>query len=98
MGDATRRGILARLLSDGPLAVNDIARAFPVSRPAISQHLRVLKAARLVRDERDGTRRVYELDPEGFQAVQQYFDRFWTLALAAFKKKVESRQPKGSRR
>jgi DNA-binding transcriptional ArsR family regulator len=91
IGDGTRRAILARLLSRGPLAVHDIARDFRVSRPAISQHLRVLKDARLVRDERDGTRRLYELDAQGFQVLREYFDQFWTEALIAFKHKVEAR-------
>lgn len=99
LGDGTRRAILARLLSDGPLAVNEIARDFAISRPAVSQHLRVLKDARLVADEQQGTRRVYELNAEGFRLLQQYFDQFWTVALMAFKAKAEApRHPKGPRR
>ena len=89
LGDATRRAILARLI-DGPLPVGEIARDLPVSRPAISQHLRVLKAARLVADRAEGTRRVYALNPEAFDSLRDYFDRFWTHALAAFKRRVET--------
>jgi len=88
MGDATRRAILERLLS-GPLAVGELARAFPVSRPAISQHLRVLKKAQLVVDRAEGTRRVYQVNPEGVERLRRYFDRFWTDALAAFKERAE---------
>lgn len=86
LGDGTRRAILAKLLLDGALAVGDIAREFHVSRPAVSQHLRVLKHAQLVQDHAEGTRRVYELDPRGFQILQQYFDQFWTQALFAFQR------------
>ena len=93
LGDGTRRAILARLLTDGPLAVTDIAQAFDVSRPAISQHLAILKAAHLVADERQGTRRVYELDPRGFRALRAFFDSFWADALFAFKMKVEESRP-----
>jgi DNA-binding transcriptional ArsR family regulator len=93
LGDATRRAILARLL-DGPMAVGQLARDFPVSRPAISQHLAILKHARLVLDEQAGNRRLYQLNPQGFDSLREYFDRFWTQALAAFKKKVEERRIK----
>jgi DNA-binding transcriptional ArsR family regulator len=88
LGDPTRRAIIERL-RNGPLPVNEIAGHFPVSRPAISQHLRVLKDARLVADHSEGTRRVYSLDPRGFESLRKYFDRFWTNALTAFKNKVE---------
>ena len=88
LGDATRRAILARLLT-GPLAVGELAREFPVSRPAISQHLRLLKQANLVVDRPIGTRRVYQLHPEGFNSLREYFEQFWSLALDSFKKKVE---------
>jgi DNA-binding transcriptional ArsR family regulator len=90
LGDGTRRAILARLLLEGPMAVGDIAYEFHVSRPAVSQHLRVLKEAQLVRDEQQGTRRVYELDPHGFQLLHQYFDQFWTHALLLFKHRAEA--------
>jgi len=88
LGDPTRRGILAQLLG-GPLPVGQLARNFPVSRPAISQHLRILKEAHLVTDEANGTRRLYAIDRDGFDSLRAYFDRFWTTALTEFKKKVE---------
>ena len=93
LGDATRRAILDRLLA-GPLPVGKLAEGFPVSRPAISQHLRVLKQANLVIDDASGTRRLYHLNPHGFESLQEYFDQFWTHALTAFKRKVEEPQPK----
>lgn len=88
LGDATRRAILARLL-DGPQSVGKLAGQFPVSRPAISQHLRVLKEAKLVTGRSDGNRRLYRLNPEGFRSLREYLDQFWTVALAEFKKKAE---------
>jgi DNA-binding transcriptional ArsR family regulator len=88
LGDSTRRAILARLL-DGPLPVGELARDFPVSRPAISQHLRILKDANLVMDRPVGNRRLYELNPAGFDSLREYFDQFWTQALTAFRKRVE---------
>ena len=88
LGDGTRRAILERLLT-GPLAVGELARAFPVSRPAISQHLRVLKRASLVVDRPVGNRRFYEINPAGIDALRQYFDRFWNDALLAFKRAAE---------
>ena len=90
LGDPTRRAILARLLN-GPLPVGELARSFPVSRPAISQHLRLLKQANLVVDRPAGTRRVYQLHPEGFNSLREYFDQFWSLALDSFKAKVEEK-------
>jgi DNA-binding transcriptional ArsR family regulator len=89
LGDATRRAILARLADEGPLAVGELAREFPISRPAISQHLRVLKDARLVIDSPSGTRRLYAVNPDAIASLHKYFERFWTRALAAFKKRVE---------
>jgi DNA-binding transcriptional ArsR family regulator len=91
LGDATRRAILARLL-EGPLPVQKIADLFPVSRPAISQHLRILKDARLVTDRAEGNRRIYQIHPEGFETLREYFEQFWRLALDAFKKKVEEEE------
>jgi DNA-binding transcriptional ArsR family regulator len=88
LGDATRRAIVDRLLR-GPVSVGRLAEEFPVSRPAISQHLRVLKQANLVTDQAAGTRRVYQLNPQGFESLREYFDQFWSNALAAFKQKVE---------
>lgn len=69
--------------------MGELAREFPVSRPAVSQHLRVLKRAKLVVDRPDGARRVYEVNPAGLEALRAYFDQFWTDALAAFKKAAE---------
>jgi DNA-binding transcriptional ArsR family regulator len=88
LGDPTRRAIFERL-AGGPQAVGDLAKGLPVSRPAVSQHLKVLKEAGLVVDRRDGTRRLYQLDPAGVEAVRGYFDTLWTHALAAFKTAVE---------
>ena len=96
LGDATRRAIVARL-ADGPLPVGELARQFPVSRPAISQHLRVLKHARLVVDRADGTRRMYALNPEAFDALRAHFDGYWSRALAAFKRQVEAHPTKEKR-
>ena len=90
LGDPTRRAILERLLQ-GPLPVGELARDFPVSRPAISQHLRILKQARLVVDRPAGNRRLYELNPAGVDALRNYFDRFWDQALAAYKRAAESK-------
>jgi DNA-binding transcriptional ArsR family regulator len=88
LGDATRRAILDRLLS-GPASVGRLSEDFPISRPAVSQHLRILKDAHLVLDMTQGTRRVYRLNPEGFDSLREYLDRFWTQALDAFKKRIE---------
>jgi DNA-binding transcriptional ArsR family regulator len=97
LGDDTRRAIF-ELLADGPRAVGDIANQLPVSRPAVSQHLKVLKEAGLVRDEQDGTRRLYQLDPHGVQALRAYLDLFWTKALGAFKQAVERADTSGEER
>ena len=94
LGDPTRRAILERLLA-GPRPVGEIARELPVSRPAVSQHLRVLTEAGLVSAERDGSRRLYRLDPRGIEATRRYLDRFWARALAAFKEVAESDETKG---
>ncbi len=96
LADPTRRAILSRLRG-GPLAVGVLAGDFPVSRPAISQHLRVLKDARLVKDRPDGNRRLYQLDPAGFDSLREYLEQFWTDALSAFKKRVEERRPRRKR-
>jgi DNA-binding transcriptional ArsR family regulator len=90
LGDPTRRIIVERL-TGGPMAVGELARGFTISRPAISQHLRVLKDARLVTDRPEGNRRIYQLDPRGFETVREYVDRLWSDALAAFKRRVEER-------
>ncbi|MDQ3894405.1 MAG: metalloregulator ArsR/SmtB family transcription factor [Actinomycetota bacterium] len=91
LGDPTRRAIFEQLRR-GPLAVGELARGLPVTRPAVSQHLRVLKRAGLVSDRRDGTRRLYQIDPDGLAELRAYFESFWTEALAAFKQAAESRK------
>ncbi|HKD12167.1 MAG TPA: metalloregulator ArsR/SmtB family transcription factor [Thermoanaerobaculia bacterium] len=88
LGDSTRRAILARLL-EGEFSVGRLALEFPISRPAVSQHLRVLKRAGLVADRAVGNRRLYRLDPAGFDSLREYFDQFWSRALEAFQAKVE---------
>jgi DNA-binding transcriptional ArsR family regulator len=94
LGDPTRRAIFEQLRR-GPRAVGEIAGELPVSRPAVSQHLRVLKEAGLVTERRDGTRRLYRLDPDGLAQVRRYFDDFWTEALAGFKAAAESERRNG---
>jgi len=88
LGDFTRRALLEKLRR-GPQPVGELARGLTVSRPAVSQHLRVLKEAKLVLDEASGTRRYYRLDPSGFALLRSYLDNFWGEALEAFQKKVE---------
>ena len=88
MGDATRMAIFQKL-ADGPIAVNELAKMLPVSRPAVSQHLRVLKDVGLVKDSHSGTRRLYQLDPEGVARLRAHFDRMWTQALSAFQLAAE---------
>src|SRR3954466_15031598 len=95
LGDPTRRAIFERL-AGGPLPVGEIARGLPVSRPAVSQHLKVLKGAGLVLDRAEGTRRLYRIDPDGVGALRAYFDRFWNQALAAFKAAAERERQEGS--
>jgi DNA-binding transcriptional ArsR family regulator len=90
LADPTRRAIFERLVR-GPRAVGELAREFPVSRPAVSQHLRVLKDAGLVADQREGNRRLYRVDPRGVEAMRAYLDSFWTDALAAFQRAAERR-------
>jgi DNA-binding transcriptional ArsR family regulator len=88
LADPTRRRVFERL-RNGPHAVGEIARGMPVSRPAVSQHLKVLKEAGLVADRPEGTRRVYYIDPQGLGALRQWLDQFWDQALAAFQAEVE---------
>jgi DNA-binding transcriptional ArsR family regulator len=88
LGDATRMAIFQKL-SGGPIAVNELARLMPVSRPAVSQHLKVLKDAGLVMDSKDGTRRLYQLDPEGVARLRAHFDQMWANAMSAFQQAVE---------
>ena len=89
LADPTRRAVLERLRS-GPRAVKTIAQGMPVSRPAVSQHLKVLKEAGLVADRPEGNRRVYYIDPDGIGALRGWLDQFWDAALAAFQAEVES--------
>jgi DNA-binding transcriptional ArsR family regulator len=88
LADPTRRAIFEALAAR-PQAVSEIAGELPVSRPAVSQHLKVLKEAGLVVDSPDGARRIYQLDPEGVDALRAYLDTFWNHALRAFKQAVE---------
>ena len=90
LGDPTRRAIFERL-AERPRAVGELAREFPVSRPAVSQHLKVLKDARLVVDRPAGNRRIYEVDATGLGAMRADLERFWTQALANYKRVVEQR-------
>lgn len=83
LGDPTRRAIFESL-ARGPKAVGQIAEELPVSRPAVSQHLRVLKAAGLVVDHPDGTRRIYRVNQQGVQAIHAYLDQMWSQAMEAF--------------
>ncbi|HVU42371.1 MAG TPA: metalloregulator ArsR/SmtB family transcription factor [Xanthobacteraceae bacterium] len=89
LSDPTRRAIFERV-AKRPQAVASLARGLPVSRPAVSQHLKVLKEAGLVTDRAEGTRRIYQIDPHGLGAIRQWLDRFWDDSLAAFKAAAES--------
>lgn len=91
LGDPTRRAIFERL-AERPCAVGELARELPVSRPAVSQHLKVLKQAGLVLDRPVGSRRIYQLDPDGVGALRAYLDRFWNRSLASFKQAAELKQ------
>jgi len=88
LADPTRRRVFERLKS-GPQSVGDIAKRMPVSRPAVSQHLKVLKDAGLVADRPEGTRRVYAIDPSGLGALRRWLDQFWDEALSAFQAEAE---------
>jgi DNA-binding transcriptional ArsR family regulator len=88
LADPTRRRVFERLKS-GPQSVGAIARRMPVSRPAVSQHLKVLKEAGLVADRPEGTRRVYYIDPNGLGALRRWLDQFWDRALTAFQAEAE---------
>jgi DNA-binding transcriptional ArsR family regulator len=90
LGDPTRRAIFERL-AERPSAVGELAGELPVSRPAVSQHLKVLKDAGLVLDRAAGTRRIYRVDPDGIGALRAYLDQFWNQSLAAYKQAVEQR-------
>jgi DNA-binding transcriptional ArsR family regulator len=88
LGDPTRRAIFERL-AEHPSAVGELASELPVSRPAVSQHLKVMKDARLVVARREGNRRIYQLDPDGVALLRAYLDRFWSQALTAYKAALE---------
>ena len=89
LGDPTRRSVLEQLRA-GPQAVGEIAARLPVSRPAVSQHLRVLKEAGLVTERQNGTRRLYRVDPDGLAGLREYLEGFWEEALASFKAAAET--------
>lgn len=91
--DATRREVF-QILAAGPSSVADIARRLPVSRPAVSQHLRVLKQAGLVTARPQGTRHLYQLDPSGIAALRDYLDSLWQTALEQFKRQAERSAPR----
>jgi DNA-binding transcriptional ArsR family regulator len=93
LGDPTRRLVFERL-AKRPMAVGMLASGLAVSRPAVSQHLKVLKDAGLVMDREDGTRRIYSIDPRGIAAMRTYLDRFWDRSLAAFKAAAEEESSK----
>jgi len=88
LGDPTRRAIFERLVGR-PRSVRELADVVPVSRPAVSQHLKVLKQSGLVVDRAEGTRRIYRVDPSGVAAMREYLDQMWDAALAAFALAVE---------
>jgi DNA-binding transcriptional ArsR family regulator len=96
LGDGTRRAIFEQL-ADRPRAVGELARDLPVSRPAVSQHLKVLKDAGLVLDQPAGNRRIYRVDPNGLAALRSDLERFWGKALAAYKATVEQSAENGER-
>jgi DNA-binding transcriptional ArsR family regulator len=97
LADPTRRRVFERLKS-GPQSVGRLARGLPVSRPAVSQHLKALKEAGLVADHAEGTRRVYYIDPEGLGALRKWLDQFWDQALVAFQEEVEREAKHGKDR
>ena len=88
LAEPMRQTIVERL-AERPMAVGELAALLPVTRPAVSQHLKVLKEARLVRDEAEGTRRIYSIDPAGLGAIRAWLDRFWDQALAAYVEAAE---------
>jgi DNA-binding transcriptional ArsR family regulator len=88
LSDPTRRRVFEKLRA-GPQSVGVLARGLPVSRPAVSQHLKALKAAGLVMDKSEGTRRVYHIDPDGLGELRRWLDQFWGDALESFKQEVE---------
>ncbi len=97
LSDPTRRRVFERLRG-GPKSVGALAAGLPVSRPAVSQHLKALKDAGLVQDRAEGARRVYSIDPDGLGELRRWLDGFWDDALAAFKNEVEQSEARPSRR
>ncbi len=97
LADPTRRAIFERLVRK-PMSVGELAEGFPVSRPAVSQHLRALKAARLVEHEKSGTQNIYRANPEGIAALRGYLDQLWTRALGDLKAAAESSYQRGKER
>lgn len=97
LGDGTRRQIFERV-ARRPRSVGELAEGLPVSRPAVSQHLRVLEGAGLVRARAEGTRRIYSADPSGLTALRSWLDRFWTDALDAFREAAEAAARRERRR
>ncbi len=94
LAEPTRREIVERLAAK-PAAVSDIAREMPISRSAVSQHLQLLKSVGLVTDHAEGTRRIYQVDPDALAIIRSYFDAFWKRSLASFQE--SARQPQGKR-
>jgi DNA-binding transcriptional ArsR family regulator len=98
LADPTRRAVFERLRR-GPASVGELAAGLPVSRPAVSQHLKALKIAGLVTDRSDGARRIYNVDPDGLGELRRWLDEFWDAALEAFKNEVETpRTPRARRK
>ena len=97
LGDGTRRAIILALAA-GPLSVGDLAGQLPVTRPAVSQHLKVLKEAGLVSEEAVGTRRIYRLDATGIAALRDQLDDFWDRALIGFRRVAEAPKRKGTKK
>jgi DNA-binding transcriptional ArsR family regulator len=93
LAEPVRQQIVERLASR-PMAVGDLAALLPVTRPAVSQHLKVLKEAKLVRDRAEGTRRIYFIDPAGFGQIRGWLDRFWDESLAAYAEAAEREEEK----
>ncbi|MFG2039995.1 ArsR/SmtB family transcription factor [Dactylosporangium sp. NPDC048998] len=89
LGDPMRQSILDRL-SDGPMPVGRLAEVLPISRPAVSQHLKVLKDVGLVTDRQEGTRRLYQVDPDGVATLRAHLDEMWARSLTAFQRRVEN--------
>ena len=97
LGDPRRRQLFERL-AKRPLSVTALSKGLPVSRPAVSQHLKVLKQAGLVMVRKHGTRHVYQVDPRGLRTMRDYLDRFWDTALEAFKASAETKEKEDERR